>query len=82
MPIFNVVVIRILSCPSRVLRIMGSTGNMLWFGLACWIIMERYPSHPAEEGLIEYVVLMALTPLLSAVAIYLHRGASEPALPT
>jgi hypothetical protein len=42
--------------------------------------MDRYPSHPKEEGLIEYVAFMALTPLLSAAASYLGLRASEPAL--
>jgi hypothetical protein len=42
--------------------------------------VNQEPSHPKEEGLIEYAALMALTPLLSAVAIYLNRRPSEPAI--
>jgi hypothetical protein len=78
MPILNVVVIRVLSSPSRVLRIVALAGNVLWCGLASWVIVERYPSHPAETGLVEYVASMALTPLLSAVALYLRLGTSVP----
>jgi len=81
MPIFNVVVIRILSSPIRVVKLLALVSNIVWLGLACWLIVDRYPSHPKEEGLIEFVALMALTPLLSAVAIYLSLRASEPALP-
>lgn len=80
MPILNVVVIRVLSSPSRVLRLVTFVGNIVWLGFACWLILERYPAHPKEEGLIEYVALMALTPLLSAVAIYLSLRASRSTL--
>jgi len=79
-PILNVVVIRVLSSPSRVAKLAALVGNIIWLGLACWRIVDTLPSHPKEEGLIEFVVLLALTPLLSGVAIYLSPGASEPAL--
>ena len=79
MPILNVAVIRILSSPSRVLRRVALVGNILWFGLAGWRIIRELPSHPKEEGLLEFVVLLALTPLLSAVAIYMNLRTSEPA---
>ena len=81
MPILNVVVIRVLSSPSRVVNLVAFVGNIAWLGLASWLLIDRYPSHPKEEGLIAYVALMALTPLLSAVAMYLRLRASEPALP-
>ena len=80
MPILNVLVIRLLPSPSRILKVVALVGNIVWLGLAGWLIMERYPSHPEEEGLTAYVVLMALTPLLSAVAIYLNLRALKPAL--
>jgi hypothetical protein len=69
MLIFNVLVIRVLASPGRVLRIVALVGNVVWCGIAAWMIIARYPSHPAEEGLIEYVALMALTPLVSLVAV-------------
>jgi hypothetical protein len=73
MPIFNVVVIRVLASPSRVLKLAAFAANIVWLGLTCWLVAAKYPSHPKEEGLIEYIVMAALTPLLSAVAIY-QRG--------
>ena len=78
LPILNVVVIGVLSSPGRVTKLAALAGNVIWLGLACWLIMERYPSHPREEGLIEYVALMAPTPLLSAVAMYRSLRASTP----
>lgn len=80
LPIFNMVVIRFLSSPSRAVKLVALASNIVWLGLACWLIIDRYPSHPKEEGLIGYVALMALTPLLSAVAIWWSLRASEPAL--
>ena len=80
MPILNVLVIRLLPSPSRILKLVAFVGNIVWLGLASWLIMDRYPSHPKEEGLIEFVALMALTPVLSAVAIYLSLRASKPVL--
>ena len=80
MPIVNVVVIRVLSSPSRVVTLVALLSNIIWLALTCWLVVDRYPSHPKEEGLIEYVALMALTPLLSAVAIYLSLRSSEPAI--
>jgi len=70
MPILNVLVIGVMSSPSRGLKLAFLVGNMVWLGLACWLVIDRYPSHPKEEGLVTYVALMALTPLLSAVAIF------------
>jgi hypothetical protein len=81
MPILNVLVIRVLPSPGRVVKVVALVSNIVWLGLACWLIMDRYPSHPKEEGFIEYVALMALTPLLSAVAIYRNLKVSEPPLP-
>jgi hypothetical protein len=59
------------------LKLVALVCNILWLGLACWLIIERLPSHPKEGGLIEYVSLMALTPLLSALALYLGLRASK-----
>ena len=79
-PILNVAVIRFLASPSRVLKIVALIVNIIWLGIAGWLILGRYPSHPQEEGLILYVALFALTPLLSAVAIYLSLSAPEAAI--
>ena len=78
MPMLNVAVIRVVSSPSRVLRRVALVSNIVWLGLACWRIIQELPSHPKEEGLLEFVVLFVPTPLLSAVAIYASLRASEP----
>ncbi len=78
MPIVNVAVIRALSSPTRVLRLTALLGNIVWLGLAGWRIVQELPSHPKEEGLLAFVVLFALTPLLSAVAICVVLRTSEP----
>jgi hypothetical protein len=57
MPILNVLVIRVLPSPGRVVKVVALVSNIVWLGLACWLIMDRYPSHPKEEGFIEYVAL-------------------------
>lgn len=78
MPIFNVVVIRIVSSPGKNLRLVGFVLNLCWLGIVGWLIVERYASHPAEEGLLGYVTMMALTPLVSALALYLQVRAARP----
>lgn len=79
-PILNLAVIRFLPSPGRVLKILALIINIIWLGIAGWLILTRYPSHPQEEGLIVYVALFALTPLLSAVVIYLGLRAPEAAI--
>lgn len=74
-PILNVAVMGFLASPGRVLKIVALIMNIIWLGIAGWLILARYSSHPQEEGLILYVVLFALTPLLSAIAIYLSLKA-------
>ncbi len=78
MPIVNVAVISVLSSPSRALKLAALVSNIAWLGLACWRIVQELPSHPKEEGLLEFVVLFALTPLISAVAFYVKLRAREP----
>ncbi len=71
MPVFNVIALRFISSPGRALTRVALAANILWFVIACWIALVRYPSHPEEEGLIAYLVLMAMTPLVSAVVNFL-----------
>lgn len=80
MPIFNVVVMLVLSSPARVARIVGLIGNIIWLVTAAWLAIERVPSHPQEEGLIEYVVLLVVTPLLSAIALSADLRAAAPSV--
>jgi len=48
MPMLNVAVIRVLSSPRRVLRLVALVGNIVWLGLAGWRIIQELPSHPKE----------------------------------
>ncbi len=79
MPVSNVVVLRFLPSPGRTLRLVAMAGNVVWLLLACWVILDRYPSHPEEEGLLAYVALLALTPLVTMVALFPKlRGMADP----
>ncbi len=77
LPIFNVLVIRFLSSPGHTLLLAAFILNILWIALAGWMIASRYPSHPAEEGVLEFVVITAVTPLVTAVAIFLRLKGSH-----
>ena len=81
MPLCNILVIKLLSSPSRSVKLAALAGNIIWLGLACWLIIDRYPSHPEEEGLIPYIVLLALTPLVSAVVLALGLRTPGPVPP-
>ncbi len=78
MPILNVLVIRLLPSPGRIPKIAVLLGNIIWLIQACWLIAARYPSHPGEEGLLEFAILIALTPVLSVLAILLQLRTPEP----
>jgi hypothetical protein len=48
--------------------------NVVLLGLFCLALVRQYP-HPAEPGFLEYVVLMMVTPVLSAVVLFrIARG--------
>ncbi len=76
MPVFNVVVLNFIPIPRRAINIVAMVGDTIWFVLSCWLIVARYPSHPEEAGLLTFVVLLALTPVLSSLALYLNLRAS------
>jgi len=42
--------------------------NILLLAFVCWALVDQYP-HPSDPGFIEFVVVTAVTPLLSAVAL-------------
>jgi hypothetical protein len=46
--------------------------NIVSFGFVCWALVDQYP-HPEEAGVIEFAVLMVLTPILSLMVL-LHAG--------
>ncbi len=80
-PIFNVLVIRVLSTPGRNLRIIAFFANVFWLAVATWRIVTEYPGHPAEEGVLAFTIIMALTPILSALTLLLSlRHTPEPVL--
>ena len=42
--------------------------NVVLLAFVCWALVDQYP-HPSDPGFIEFVVVTAVTPLLSAVAL-------------
>ena len=51
-----------------VIRTVAVICNLALLGFLCWALL-RQPPHPAEEGLTAYVVISALTLILSVLAI-------------
>jgi hypothetical protein len=56
------------------MRITAMTFNIIHIGFICWALVDQYP-HPEEDGFIEYVVLMVLTPILSLATLF--RGGEK-----
>ncbi len=42
--------------------------NLALLAFSCWAIADQYP-HPADPGLVPFVVLLLLTPVLSSLAL-------------
>ena len=56
------------------LMVAAAIANLVVLGLMVWSFVAQYP-HPQEEGFVEYVVLAALTPILSAIVLFVRaRG--------
>lgn len=64
-----------LSSMSKVMRFVTIICNIVFIGFACWAFVDQYP-HPEEDGIIAFMVLMVLTPILSLVVLFL-RGAGD-----
>jgi hypothetical protein len=47
--------------------------NILLIGFTCWAIVDQYP-HPKEDGLIIYISVVFLTPILSSLAIFRNEA--------
>ena len=47
--------------------------NILLLGFSCWAIIDQYP-HPKEDGLIIYILVVFLTPILSSLVIFRNRA--------
>ncbi len=52
-------------------RMAVATANVVLIAAAGWAVATRLPSHPPEEGLIPFVVLLLAAPLVSLVALRL-----------
>jgi len=57
------------SSNNAVVRMVAIVCNIVLLGFACWAIIAQYP-HPAEPGVVEFEVLVVLTPILSSVVIF------------
>jgi peptidoglycan/LPS O-acetylase OafA/YrhL len=51
--------------------------NVLLLGAVCWALVDQYP-HPAEPGFVPYVLVVALTPVLSVVALLRGGPSGRP----
>ncbi len=60
---------------SAAMQIAAVICNIVLLGFACWAIIDQYP-HPREAGLLEFELLVILTPIVSSVAI-LRKGGSD-----
>jgi hypothetical protein len=56
-----------------VMNILAIICNIVLLGVSCWAIMNQYP-HPKEGGLLLYIVILILTPILSSVAFAFSRN--------
>ncbi len=77
-PIFTVVAI-VLSARRTALGPVAIICNIVLLAFSCWAFVDRYP-HPEEDGFIAYVLLLALTPILS-VALFLRNRQHSRRLP-
>ena len=53
---------------NTIIRIAGIICNIVFLVFHCWAFVDQYP-HPDEDGFIAFVVLIALTPILSLVVL-------------
>ncbi len=65
-----------LSSTSAILRIVAIISNIVFLGFHCWSFVDQYP-HPEEEGFIAYLVLVAVTPILSLVVLCRSRAGGD-----
>jgi hypothetical protein len=47
--------------------------NIVLLGFSCWVFIDQFP-HPKEEGLIFFIVIVFLTPILSSIALFLKKN--------
>lgn len=63
------------SSTNTVMRVVAMICNIALLGFTCWAFVDQYP-HPEEDGLIAFIVLMVLTPILSLVVL-IRGGAGD-----
>ena len=63
------------SSVDRNLKTAAIICNIVFIAFVCWAYVDQYP-HPEEEGFIEYMVMMVLTPILSLVVLF-RSGVNE-----
>jgi len=66
----------VLSSRSITLARAAAVGNIVLLGCFCWAFLDQYP-HPKEDGFVAYVVLSLLTPIVSAVTLFLASRRGE-----
>ena len=62
---------------SRALQRAALIGNVVLLAAICWAFADQYP-HPQEEGFVAYMVVIVLTPILSAVVLFLGIRRKAP----
>ena len=67
-PLFSSFVL-LRSAGNIILRITAMIGNIALLGFSLWAIVSQWP-HPEEEGVVAYMVLIVLAPLLSMAALF------------
>ena len=60
-----------LSSTSAIMRIVAILCNIIFLGFVCWALADQYSTHPKEEGLTAFIVLMLLTPIISLVVLFI-----------
>lgn len=66
----------------KLLRLALAALNVVLIAFVCWAVVDQYP-HPEEEGLIAFIAVTLLVPLLSSIvllrSVLPKRGAESAA---
>jgi len=54
---------------NTIMWFMALAGNIALLGFSLWAIVSQWP-HPEEEGVVAYMILIVLAPLLSLAALF------------
>ncbi len=63
------------SSMSTIMKIVAIICNLALLGFLCWSLLYQ-PAHPEEEGLVAFVLVSVVTPIVSVLAI-LRSGAGH-----